>query len=129
MPSTTRWRRLVSATSKCRPRPSGCGARSGRRTADNARRTGGDVAKRIPLTLACGDYEIVRALKEGAVAPDGVELTILTEMDSSTRHWRFLHNRDFDIAETSASAYIVARGHEVPVTALPVFLHRRFRHG
>jgi 4,5-dihydroxyphthalate decarboxylase len=87
------------------------------------------MAKKIPLTLACGDYEIVRALKEGTVSPDGIELTILTDMDSSTRHWRFLRNRDFDVAETSASSYIVAKDQGFPITAIPVFLHRRFRHG
>ena len=87
------------------------------------------MAKKIPLTLACGDYEIIRALKEGEVAPDGIDLTVLTEMDSTTRHWRFIRNRDFDMAETSASSYIVARDQGEAVTALPVFLHRRFRHG
>jgi len=87
------------------------------------------VAKKIPITLACGDYEIIRALKEGQVEPDGIDLTVLTEMDSTTRHWRFIRNRDFDMAETSASSYVVARDQGEPVTALPVFLHRRFRHG
>jgi 4,5-dihydroxyphthalate decarboxylase len=87
------------------------------------------LPKKIPLTLACGDYEIVRALKEGTVEPDGIDLTILTDMDSTTRHWRFLRNRDFDVAETSASSYIVSRDQGMPITALPVFLHRRFRHG
>ena len=87
------------------------------------------MPKKIPLTLACGDYEIVRALKEGAVEPDGIDLTILTDMDSTTRHWRFLRNADFDMAETSASSYIVARDQDFPITAIPVFLHRRFRHG
>jgi len=87
------------------------------------------VAKKLPLTLACGDYEIVRALIEGAVEPDGIELTILTDMDSTTRHWRFIRNREFDAAEYSCSAYVVARDQNLPVTAIPVFLHRRFRHG
>ena len=87
------------------------------------------MAKKIPLTLACGDYEIIRALKEGEVEPDGIDLTVLTEMDSTTRHWRFIRNRDFDMAETSASSYVVAKDQGEPVTALPVFLHRRFRHG
>ncbi|HEX6093002.1 MAG TPA: ABC transporter substrate-binding protein, partial [Dongiaceae bacterium] len=87
------------------------------------------MPKKIPLTLACGDYEIVRALKEGEVEPDGIDLTILTDMDSTTRHWRFLRNADFDMAETSASSYIVARDQDFPITAIPVFLHRRFRHG
>ncbi len=87
------------------------------------------MAKKIPLTLACGDYEIIRALKEGQVEPDGIDLTVLTEMDSTTRHWRFVRNRDFDMAETSASSYIVAKDRGEALTALPVFLHRRFRHG
>ena len=87
------------------------------------------MARKIPLTLACGDYEIVRALKEGIVQPDGIDLTVLTAMDSTTRHWRFLRNRDFDMAEVSSSSYIVARDQGLPFQALPVFLHRRFRHG
>ena len=87
------------------------------------------MAKKIPLTLACGDYEIVRALKEGLIQPDGIDLTVLTAMDSTTRHWRFLRNRDFDMAETSGSSYMVALDKGHPFRAIPVFLHRRFRHG
>ena len=87
------------------------------------------MAKKITLTLACGDYEITRALSDGTVRPDGIDLVVLTDMDSTTRHWRFLRNRDFDMAETSASSYIVARDQGYPIEGLPVFLHRRFRHG
>ncbi len=87
------------------------------------------MSNKLPLTLACGDYEIVRALKEGAVKPDGIELTVLTGMDSTTRHWRFLRNQEFDMAELSGAAYISACDQGLPFTALPVFLHRRFRHG
>ena len=85
--------------------------------------------RKLQLTLACGDYEIVRPLKEGVVQPDGVELTVLTAMDSSTRHWRFLRNNEFDIAEVSSSSYIISRDRGLPFRAIPVFLHRRFRHG
>ncbi len=87
------------------------------------------MTEKLHLTLACGDYEIVRALKEGSVAPDGIELTILTKMDSSTRHWRFLRNREFDVAELSSSSYLLARDQGMAFDAIPVFLHRRFRHG
>ena len=87
------------------------------------------MANNIPLTLACGDYEIVRALKDGTVRPDGIDLTVLTAMDSTTRHWRFLRNREFDAAEVSISGYLAARDQDHPITAIPVFLHRRFRHG
>jgi 4,5-dihydroxyphthalate decarboxylase len=87
------------------------------------------VSKNIPLTLACGDYEITRPLKEGRVQPDGIDLTILTAMDSTTRHWRFLRGQEFDMAEVSCSSFIVARDQGFPASAIPVFLHRRFRHG
>ena len=82
----------------------------------------------IQLTLACGDYEIIRAIKEGAVKVDGVDLTVLTDIDSSTRHWRFLRNREFDVAEVSASSYLLGRDAGMDIEGIPVFLHRRFRH-
>lgn len=87
------------------------------------------MAIKVELSLACGDYEIVRALKEGDVQPDGIDLVVLTDMDSTTRHWRFLRNGEFDVAEVSASSYIAAKGKGLPFEAIPVFLHRRFRHG
>lgn len=87
------------------------------------------MSTRVPLTLACGDYEIHRGLKEGTVPVNGVDLTVLTDMDSSTRHWRFLRNREFDVAECSCSSYIIARDQGLPFRAIPVFPHRRFRHG
>ncbi|MDF2119816.1 ABC transporter substrate-binding protein [Roseiarcaceae bacterium H3SJ34-1] len=87
------------------------------------------MSGKLALTLACGDYEIVRALKEGEVKPDGIELTMLTSMDSTTRHWRFLRGREFDVGEVSSSSYLLARDQDMPFQAIPVFLHRRFRHG
>ncbi len=87
------------------------------------------MSKKLHLSLAIGDYEIVRALKEGKVQPDGIELTVLTDMDSTTRHWRFLRNGDFDVAEVSCSSYLVAKDQGMPFAGIPVFLHRRFRHG
>lgn len=87
------------------------------------------MTKKLSLTLACGDYEIVRPLKEGIVQADGIELNVLTKADSATRHWRFLHNNEYDIAECSASSYVAACDRGMPFHAIPVFLHRRFRHG
>ncbi|MGE5540548.1 MAG: ABC transporter substrate-binding protein [Gemmatimonas sp.] len=87
------------------------------------------MARKLPLTLACGDYEITRPLMEGTVEPDGIELTVLTDMDSGTRHWRFLRGREFDVAEVSCSSYLIARDQGLPFVAIPVFPHRRFRHG
>jgi 4,5-dihydroxyphthalate decarboxylase len=88
-----------------------------------------EMSKKLSLTFACGDYEIVRPLIDGRVQPDGIDLTILTDMDSAARHWRFLRNGEFDVAEVSASSYLAARDNDWPFRAIPVFLHRRFRHG
>jgi 4,5-dihydroxyphthalate decarboxylase len=87
------------------------------------------MSTKLPLTLACGDYEIVRPLIDGKVQADGIDLTILTKMDSATRHWRFLRGGEFDVAEVSGSSYLAARDNDLPFRAIPVFLHRRFRHG
>jgi len=88
-----------------------------------------DRLSELPLTLACGDYEIVTALTERKVKAEGIDLNVMTGMDSTTRHWRFLRNQEFDMAEVSCSSYLIARDHGLPFDALPVFLHRRFRHG
>jgi 4,5-dihydroxyphthalate decarboxylase len=87
------------------------------------------MGRKIHLTLATGDYESIRALKEGTIKPDGIELTVLTDMNSDVRHWRMLRNREFDVAELSMSNYLMARYTGLPFSAIPVFLHRRFRHG
>jgi len=87
------------------------------------------MSKDLHLTLACGDYEIVRPLIEGSVKPDGIELTVLTDMTSDILHWRMIRGREFDVAELSMSNYLAAKYRSLPFVAIPVFLHRRFRHG
>jgi 4,5-dihydroxyphthalate decarboxylase len=84
---------------------------------------------KLKLTVACGDYEIVRALADGAVEADGIELTMLTGMGSRERHWRMARKREFDVCEINIGGYLMGRDRGEPLTAIPVFLHRRFRHG
>ena len=84
---------------------------------------------KLKLTIACGDYDIVRPLKEGLVEADGIELIFLTDMGPRERHWRLARKAEFDICEENVGAYFIAidQGHEF--SAIPVFMHRRFRHG
>jgi 4,5-dihydroxyphthalate decarboxylase len=84
---------------------------------------------KLKLTVACGDYEIVRALKEGAVQADGIELVMLTGMGSKERHWRMARKTEFDVSEVNVGGYYMGRDRGEALTAMPVFLHRRFRHG
>src|SRR5262249_30452669 len=88
-----------------------------------------EMARRLELTLACGDYELVRALKEGTGRPEGAEPRVLTDMAPSPRHWRFLRGRELDLAEVSGSGYVAARDQDLAFRAIPVFPPRRFRHG
>jgi 4,5-dihydroxyphthalate decarboxylase len=87
------------------------------------------MAERLKLTVACGDYEIVRALKDGTVKADGLDLVMLTDMGPRERHWRMARKAEFDVCEANVGAYFMERDHGAPLTAIPVFLHRRFRHG
>ncbi len=83
---------------------------------------------KLRLTLACGSYDLLRALIDGSVAPAGIDLNVLT-MASPERHGRMLRHVEFDVCELSLVAYLVARDQGKPFTAIPVFPHRRFRHG
>jgi 4,5-dihydroxyphthalate decarboxylase len=84
---------------------------------------------KLKLTVACGDYEIVRPLVDGTVQADGIELIMLTGMGSRERHWRMARKTEFDVCEINIGGYYMARDRGEPLGAIPVFLHRRFRHG
>jgi 4,5-dihydroxyphthalate decarboxylase len=84
---------------------------------------------KLRLTVAAGDYDIVRPLKEGLVEAAGLELIFLTDMGPRERHWRLARKTEFDVCEENVGAYFIARDQDHPITAIPVFLHRRFRHG
>jgi 4,5-dihydroxyphthalate decarboxylase len=84
---------------------------------------------KLRLTVAAGDYDIIRPLKEGLVEAAGLELIFLTDMGPRERHWRLARKTEFDVCEENVGAYFIARDQDHPITAIPVFLHRRFRHG
>jgi 4,5-dihydroxyphthalate decarboxylase len=87
------------------------------------------MSEKLKLTIACGDYEIVRALKEGTVTADGLDLTVLTDMGSRERHWRMLRRLEFDVCELNIGGHFMAWDQGLPLAGLPIYLHRRFRHG
>ena len=84
---------------------------------------------KLTLTVACGDYDIIRPLKEGLVTAGGLDLVFLTDMGPRERHWRLARKLEFDVCEENVGAYFIARDRGHPISAIPVFMHRRFRHG
>jgi 4,5-dihydroxyphthalate decarboxylase len=83
---------------------------------------------RLRLTLACWNYDRTRALAEGRVPVDGVDLTYLNLPVEET-FFRMLRHREFDVAELSLSSYTLSLfKDDCPFIAIPVFPSRYFRH-
>jgi 4,5-dihydroxyphthalate decarboxylase len=84
---------------------------------------------RHDLTFACGDYDRTRALEDGSIRPDGIDLTYL-RLPVEETFFRMLRHREFDVAEMSLSTYVATLDADPrPFVALPVFTSRMFRHG
>ena len=87
-----------------------------------------EAMNRLRLTLACWDYDRTRALADGSVRPDGIDLVYLQQPVEET-FFRMLRYREFDCSEMSLSSYVASlRAEEPPFVAIPVFPSRFFRH-
>lgn len=83
---------------------------------------------RLRLTLACWDYDRTRALMDGRVQPEGIDLNYLALPVEET-FFRMQRFREFDVAEMSLSEYVLSLFFDdPPFIALPVFPSRLFRH-
>jgi 4,5-dihydroxyphthalate decarboxylase len=83
---------------------------------------------KLRLTLACWDYDRTRALADGSVQPEGIDLNYLNLHVEET-FFRMLRHREFDVAEISLSSYAMSMAREEPAfIAIPVFPSRFFRH-
>jgi 4,5-dihydroxyphthalate decarboxylase len=83
---------------------------------------------KLRLTLACWNYDRTRAVQEGRVPIDGIELNYLNLPVEET-FFRMLRYREFDVAEMSLSSYTLSLFREnPPFVAIPVFPSRFFRH-
>jgi 4,5-dihydroxyphthalate decarboxylase len=85
---------------------------------------------RLSLTFACCRYDRMEAIREGAVAIEGIDLNCITLKSGREVFDRMVGGREFDVAELSASEFISLSGRgDCPFVALPVFPSRVFRHG
>ncbi len=83
---------------------------------------------KLRLTLSIWDYDRTRALADGSVRPEGLELNVL-ELPVEETFFRMARNREFDVAEMSMSSYTVSLHRDPqPFIAIPVFPSRFFRH-
>ncbi|WP_408595055.1 ABC transporter substrate-binding protein [Limnohabitans sp.] len=83
---------------------------------------------KLNLTFACWNYDRTRALMDGTVKVDGIDLNYLNLPVEET-FFRMARFREFDISEMSLSSYCVTLSKpERPFVALPIFPSRFFRH-
>jgi 4,5-dihydroxyphthalate decarboxylase len=83
---------------------------------------------KLKLTFGCWNYDRTRALMDGSVQPDGIDLNYLN-MPVEETFFRMLRHKEFDLAEMSLSSYSVSMHNEArPFVAIPVFPSRMFRH-
>lgn len=83
---------------------------------------------KLQLSFGCWDYDRIRALTDGTVSPEGIELNWLN-MPVEETFWRMMRHQEFDVAELSFSSYLIARDRGFPnFSAIPVFMSRSFRH-
>jgi len=81
----------------------------------------------VPVTIACGNYDRTRAIKDGTVRIEGCAVTYLPLYPEEIFHRAFKF-REFDISELSFSSYIrtVAAG-DAAYVGVPAFVSRIFR--
>ncbi|KAK3937836.1 hypothetical protein QBC46DRAFT_318884 [Diplogelasinospora grovesii] len=82
----------------------------------------------LRLSFACWDYDRMKAIEDGRVRPEGIELVFLNYRVEET-FFRQLRFQEFDVSELSLSSYVLTLNQEnPPFIAIPVFPSRFFRH-
>jgi 4,5-dihydroxyphthalate decarboxylase len=83
---------------------------------------------KLPLTMAAVNYDRFRAIEDGRVNVEGIDLEILP-MEVEEIFYRQAKYAEFDISEMSLSTYVLSMRREgYPYIAIPVFPSRYFRH-
>jgi 4,5-dihydroxyphthalate decarboxylase len=82
----------------------------------------------IPLTTAIATYGHTKALKDGTISTPHVTLEHIEVAPITTAFRRMVRSLAYDVSEMALSTYLCARVYEKPMTALPIFVLRRFEH-
>lgn len=81
------------------------------------------------LTVALGAYPHVQALLDGSAPVDGYDIEEVRVRPIIGAYRRMIRDLEFDVCELAPVSYLMALQEGVPLTAVPVFLNRRFHHG
>jgi 4,5-dihydroxyphthalate decarboxylase len=82
----------------------------------------------VPITIACGDYDRTRAIKDGRVPVEGCAVTYIP-LDPEEAFFRAFRYQEFDVSELSLSSYLrTIDAGDAPYVGIPAFVSRVFRH-
>ncbi|GAB3141554.1 ABC transporter substrate-binding protein [Amycolatopsis stemonae] len=80
------------------------------------------------LSMVLGDYAHGRALLSGDVEIPGYAVEPVEVSPVIGAYRRMIRDLEFDVCELAPTSYLMALQAGVPLTAIPVFLNRRFHH-
>lgn len=80
------------------------------------------------LSMAVATYGCTAAVKSGEIPVDGVTINQIEVSPIIAAFRRMVRDLAFDICELAPTTYVIAKAAGVPITALPIFLSRRFHH-
>jgi 4,5-dihydroxyphthalate decarboxylase len=81
----------------------------------------------LKLSMTCGPYDRARALIDGSVKPEGIDLEIY--VNQSPGRQTKIDGKEFDAAEFYTGTYIADLHYRtLGYTAIPIFVKRMFRH-
>jgi 4,5-dihydroxyphthalate decarboxylase len=89
----------------------------------------GDPMADVTLRAALGGQGCLRALKAGAVTPQGFALELVEVPVIVDAFRRMVRGLEFDVCEMAMTTYLCARAHDKGFTALPLFVERGLHHG
>ncbi len=81
------------------------------------------------LTVVLGDYPHARPLLDGDIEVDGYLVEPVEVKPVIGAYRRMIRDLEFDVCELAPVSYLMARQEGIALTAVPVFLNRRFHHG
>ena len=68
----------------------------------------------ITSTIACDEFDHIRALMDGTVKPQGIDLVFITELTNPERHGRMVRDLAFDVCELNMPTYLDCAGPRRP---------------
>jgi len=84
---------------------------------------------KLELTLACGDYDRTRLLRDESVRVEGIDLHVLI-LPVEEIFLRAVRYQEFEVTELSMSSFLISwRKIKPGYVAIPAFPSRKFRHG